>query len=320
MSRMSELIVQAEMENKASPEGQIASFLESALGGFASGRELARKDEENKLSKTLKLLEIQKTQEELKVQAANRKMAENLMKRLGLADLTEPESEAARASAFSGLNGGAKNPKDHTTSGRLASIYIGDEEYNPVPSFSPTKGMSIEFKRAKDSEDKDPTNKHKRVHDTAVDMARREKFNLISSLMGPDEAAKFSNVQPTEDEVQKYIPEAEAYLLGDNEKARSLRTRRKGDSAMVEETIRGLQEQIKKERENETDFVPFNEGNKSSEKLTTRRNKLIQGGGTEEVRAQIVEDINELKQDPKKNREQIVELTKKLIKLSRAGR
>lgn len=149
--------------------------------------------------------------------------------------------------------------------------------------------------------------------------------------MGPEEAQKYANVQPTEDEIQKFIPEMESYLEGDKGKAGTIRESRRAKDKFTNDYIQSLQTQIQDERarlgvnasggSDTTLYSAFHRGDEAKlENLTKRRDKLIQGGGINEIRNQIKEDLDVLKQDPQTNRAQIVELTKKLLQLAQTGR
>lgn len=319
MASMRDLIMQGELENRASTGGRIASFLESALSGYSSGRELATKDAAGRLERTIKLLDMQKKQQDMETDAMNRKITMNLFKRAGLLDLDDNESTMARSVGLDNITD-TKPPKQHTTQGRLASFYVGDREFAFMPSVSTTKGAGFDLKeltkdKDKDS-DKDPYTRQAKILDLAGEAAKREKEKMLISLgIDPKQAGDLSVV--SEDEVQKYIPEITAFLEDKPDQAKGIRGKRLQQQGYIEQHMKSIQQQIEELRKAESDYVPFNEKPKKVEKLTTRRNRLIQGGGTQEIRAQLIEDINELKQDPKANREQIVKLTKELLQLSR---
>lgn len=320
---------QAQNKRENSIPGRLASLIEAGMSGYDRGQKI----KSAQLDRQIKKLDMEKKQADIQQTAVNRKISNNLAKRLGLLDLNDTEAAVGRSTALDSATV-TKPVRDNTSAGRMASIYAGNEEYRVVPgSFSPDKGLTFDFKKAKEKSDteKDPTTRNARIRQEAEQAARREKYNTIASLVGPEEAQKYANVQPTEDEIQKFIPEMESYLEGDKGKAGTIRESRRAKDKFTNDYIQSLQTQIQDERarlgvnasggSNTTLYSAFHRGDEAKlENLTKRRDKLIQGGGINEIRNQIKEDLDVLKQDPQTNRAQIVELTKKLLQLAQTGR
>lgn len=310
MASLSELMQAATLtqqaETQSSRSGQIASFLNKALSGYTSGRELARKDKADKLDQFIKGLDIRKKEEDLQKSAAEGRITRNLYKRMGLLDLDPGEVDAARPAALDAITHKTP-PRENSTSGKLASIYVGDNEFAALPDVPGIQWKEIK----KDDKDKDPVTRNNRIREQAIDAARREKFNTMVQLAGPDEAAKFADAQPTEDEVQKFIPEITAYFEGKNDDGTKIRKSRQGRDSFVNEAVKNIQQQI----------THLNDNPEQLEKLTQRKNRLLVGGGVDELLNQMQEDLMDLQaKDPKKNADAIDELGEKIIKLRRARR
>lgn len=332
MASLSELLAYADYQAKNKREnsfaGGLSSLVESALSGYEYGDKLKQRQ----LDRKIKLLDLQKTQGEIEAQAQNTRITQNLAKALGINPLNEPEAANARSVALDSVTV-TKPPADNTSAGRINAIHTGDGDYNIVPGSFGKGGLTFDFKKAKEKSDteKDPTTRNARIRQDAEQAARREKYNTIASIVGPEEAQKYVNVQPTEDEIQKFIPEMESYLEGDKGKAGTIRESRRAKDKFINDYIQSLQTQIQDERarlgvnatggSDTTLYSVFHRGDEAKlENLTKRRDQMLQGGGINEIRNQIKEDLDVLKQDPQTNRRQIVELTKKLLQLAQTGR
>lgn len=321
MASLSELMQAAILTQRAEAEssrsGRIASFLNKALQGYHEGRELARQEKEKKLDLIIKRLDIQKKQEALQQSATENRISLNLYKQMGMIDLDANEADAARPAALDAI-AHKEPPRENTTGGRLSSFYVGDREFAALPKVPGIEWKEIKKEKAR--EEKDSMTRNTRIREQAIDAARREKFNTMVELVGPDEAAKFASVQPTEDEVQKFIPEMTAYFEGKNEEGTKIRENRQARNLLVNKSIKEIDEEIIALTKKTKDWIPFDENPERLAKLTQRKNRLIEGGGLQELRAQIAEDIEDLKKDPKINHERLVELTKQLLQLSSVGR
>lgn len=327
MSSLSEMLAAADFigRNKAeaSVGGQLSSLVNSAATGYLTGREMARKQKEQELDRTVKLLDAKSKMEQMKTDAQNRKIAGNMAKRLGLLDLNEGEADVARSVAFDSIGSPEPTP-DHTAAGKISKMYqTGVEPQSGITwKFSEKGGFSFEPKEEKTPTPKDPSANMERIRNAAIEAAKREKTSLVSSLIPPEEVQKLPSYlfEPTEDEVQKYMPEYEAYFGGDTKKAKSLRESRALDTAPVGEQLKGLQEEITTLRQKGNDFNPFTSGNPERvSTLTARRDELLRGGGKPAILKQISEDLADLLQNPAKNREAIKALTRKKIQLMTAG-
>lgn len=319
----------AKNKQENSPAGGLAGLVQSGFAGFNEGQQI----KSAQLDRQVKTLDLQKKQADLEQEGINRKISINLAKRMGLLDLNPNESNAGRSAALDSATNSKPVP-DNTSSGRMASIYAGNEAYHVVPGgFSTEKGLSFDFKADKSDKttQKDPTSQNERVRKAAEDAARREKFNSIASLVGPEEAQKYANVQPTEDEIQKYVPEMDSYLNGNKKAAQSLRDNRRESDKVVTSAIQNLQTQIEDQRarlgvnatggSDTTAYSMFHKGDQEAlDKLVKRRDELLQNGTPETIKTQLRQDIEELKQDPQKNRAEIIDKTKQLLQLAQTRR
>lgn len=331
MASLSEMLQYADYIAKNKQEnsigGQLAGLLQSGLSGYEAGQKIRS----NNLDQKIKQIDLQKQQADLEQTAQNTRITKNLGQAMGILPLDDSSVDAARSTALDDATH-TTPPADNTNRGRIKSIHTGAGDYDVVPGSIGKSGMTFDFKAAKsDKAPKDPAADNARVRAQAEAAARREKYNNIASLVGPEEAQKFSNVQPTEDEVQKFIPEMDSYLNGNKATAENLRTRRRAADKIVSDHLTDIQSQIADQRarlgvgpngqSNTTLYSAFHTGDSDQlDKLTTRRDRLIQGGGVDELRSQIKEDIDELKKDPQTNRAAIIDKTKELLRLAQSGR
>lgn len=335
MIQLSDYLAQNKRQNSIA--GRISSLVDSGVEGYNAGNQYAQNQLKKKsaaLDTQVKLMDIKKKQQEMEQEATNSRISNNLAKRMGILDLSPQESDAARSTALDSVTSKTP-PKDNTNSGQIKAIQTGDGEFNVVPGSFGKSGLTWDFKKAKteaeNKSEKDPTARNARIREQAEAAARREKYNTIASMVGPDEAQKYANVQPTEDEIQKFLPEMDSYLSGDKKTATTLRDQRRAKDSIVNDSVKELQTQIEDQRarlgvnadgqSNMTLYSATHSGDANQlEKLKARRDSLLQGGGTDALKSQITEDINTLKADPQKNRAQIIALTQKLLKMAQTGR
>lgn len=312
------------VNNENSPVGRIASMFNAGLSGIAEGRQLRAQDAalkrqaiDDQFRRAGETLKIQKDQSDIQTEAQNRRIAQNFGKSIGLLPLDENETGIARDVAFDGLGGGTPPAVDNSGAGRVATLFSKTTPYNlPKASFSEKGGLSFTMERAEqgDAKPKDPVSDNAKIRSQAEDMARKEKFNMISSILPPDQAAKYANVQPTEDEVQKYIPEAQAYLRSDSAgaaKARSARSKTAGYDLDALKTIQGI-----------TTGEGVGDGllhfaAKGKAAALDARNALLLGKTSDEVIPGLIDQLNE---DPNGNAGALAALARIRIKKLTGGK
>lgn len=292
-------INQAQSAN--SGRGVIANLFQNALEGAQKGQDLAKQDKLTKLLVAEKISEINKNtseaaakDEDLKFHAENRMIMSNFAKHFGLLDLDPGEQDHARMTSLDNIT---TTPSSTPTSGsgRLSSIYMGANAYKVEPHFSTEKGFSFDFKDPSADKPKDQSERNLRIRAAAEEAARREKFATISSLLGPEAAQeKFANVQPTEDEIEKYIPEISAFAEGDSAGAKKLKAKRSEIGQGNLETLSGLQHLIVQERNK--GIGPFGKVEPGyMQGLVATRDHLLNGGD-------IATAIKSLAKDPVGNK------------------
>lgn len=326
-------------KNQNSPEGLLAGIANSALTGFNSGRALAAQDKAAALDRAVKLIDIQKKTAEMQNEAQNAKISANMAKRLGLVDLTPAEQAAARTTSFNGLGGGAPSPTDHTSSGKMSAIFNSAvTPYNvPKPKWNPKEGLTVEFEKdpnARTTVPKDPSADQARIRTQAEEAARREKFATISSILPPEQAQAYSNIQPTEDEVQKYIPELTAFQQGDTKAAKQLMADRKKAMGPTNTALKAMQDNLSQSQTGVKSIGPRARNIASSatgglispsqplpgldsDTLKEYRDQIFNGATINDITDQIGSQIKKLSADPKANREKIVDLVKQKLSLSK---
>ena len=251
MASLSEMLAAAQFVGKnraeASAGGQLSSLLQSGLEGYSAGVKQGRETKLYKLNAATKLLELNKLQADLDKEAQRRTVEKNFLKQMGLLPLDESESDTARTVAFDGLGGGMPTPKDNTSMGKVARFYMDGVGYRVKPKKFGAEGLSWEFEDVKAKKEKggaSAATTMEKVRKASSEAARRDKYNLIASTLGPDEAAKYANVQPSEDEIQKYIPEFTAYFEGDTTKFNEIRKKRGNQTAESAEAIGNVKKLI----------------------------------------------------------------------------
>lgn len=317
-------INKGKMDADASTSGRIANTLNKLLAGGLQGREDAKAEHAAQFERQSRILDHQKKLQEMQFAAENQRIARNIAKRTGLLPLEPNEKDVVRGAALEDL--ASKNPATDTSSaGRIASMMIGGNEYDPVPGWSQKGGVTLDLQRtdkgsdaARAKAEADARELREKAIKLATEAARRDKYNQISTLItDPTEATTFANVQPSQDEIEKYIPESIAYLKGDDAGTQSSRRKRTSTDSMVGEGLQEMQARIQSLRSASEDYRPFNEDPVEIDKLTARRNQILNGGGTGALRQQYTEEISSLSEKKNKKGKLSPDETERLKTLGR---
>lgn len=331
VASVQELLLAAQAKRRPNPLVGIAQAVQKGFDSYDEARRDKQKRELADIDKKSKIIDYQSKVQEMEIAAENARIARNFAKRFGLLELDPNEKDAARGVAFEQMTV-KNNPTDTSSAGRIASIMLGDQEYGMVPSFSQKSGLSFDFKPINKGKDAQTVTQEqemrKKAYEMASEAARRDKFNQISKLVtDPNEMMAFANVQPTQDEIEKYVAESMAYLQGDTERTGKAKKRRTDQDAFVSQALDEVQDRISTLRGTgsfKRAIMPGDQG-EELESLKKRRNTFLTGGGLPAVRAQYAEEISALSAKKKAGKikpaeeDRLKELTRRILQIGEIG-
>jgi len=203
----------------------LALALSGGIQGYTDEKKRLKEENKTKLDTTVKLLELQEKMQKIEIEKKTFEQNQNFMKAFGITPMDQAETDNARSTSFSGINGQSQAPKINTAAGKLGEIYgqINPEDYETIPEYNTKSGLTFKVKKKKVDEPKSLTpgqniELQEKIRAHAEKMAYREvaeklKQNWDVIKNGPltDLAIKSSI---TQDVVDKYLKPSELFLTG----------------------------------------------------------------------------------------------------------
>lgn len=236
MASIGEMVQLAEYHNKLN--NPLGNAIESIGKGIMGGISLKRQAEKDNLDRIVKIIEINKTMQEMKDQATRTEIMTNYAKGAGILPPDAGDLGAAREQ-FNIDMGSSLDGKDNSYSSKLKQLF--DTAQNPsksdgkmnqirstlnnydlIPSFSEKGGMSLKYvKKSTGMTQSSALSLASKINEEAYKMAKRKNVEnaRIKGGAGFDYMSYSPAVfEPTDDQIKSFIPLAKKKLeatLGD---------------------------------------------------------------------------------------------------------
>ena len=230
-------LIKSELEKKRGG-GRIAGVLESALDGFNKGMDDRREWKRGEQDRELKSLQIDAIRDKMARDARQEQQGLDFLRGHGYLPPAPEHAGTAREAALDTVS--ERTPtRQYTPQGRMAEMVDGamDREVSFNPA-DPAGSIRVTYRKEKEKEEKDPSARLARVRNAAEEAARRDAFQKAQELHQYQAAGqmanppKYADIQVTEEETAKYLPEMEQYLTGETDTATSLRQKRENAQAL----------------------------------------------------------------------------------------